>query len=58
MKKCKGKLAYESIGGVRVYREVNGRRVLKFRCTSCGHEGENNGSQRECSEKVKSTARG
>lgn len=37
---CKGTLAYEQLAGMAVYRESEGKRFYRVRCTSCGQTSE------------------
>ena len=48
MAKCKGLLAYEVLAGMRVYREENGQKVYRARCTVCKHNLETNGKIKKC----------
>lgn len=43
------------MGRVRVFRVHDGRRRYRFRCTSCGRGGENDGRRRICKEKPEVT---
>ena len=48
--KCKGELHYENIAGVLgVFRMEGRKRIYRWRCPKCGHDGENNGKARYCS---------
>lgn len=45
-KPCGGRLAYEVVGGERVYRErADGRRVYRWLCERCGEGGSGDGSE-------------
>jgi len=45
---CGGHLAYRCIGTMRVYSDVQGRRVYDYRCTVCGHAGQGDGRRTTC----------
>lgn len=53
LKRCGGRLSYENIWGIRVFKEgPRGRRFYNWRCPKCGASGTNNGKASTCSEKI------
>lgn len=46
LKPCGGTLAYEVVGGERVFREVRGGRCYRWRCEACGETGDGDGEAR------------
>jgi hypothetical protein len=51
--RCLGQLQYEQLAGMRVYADVGGQRVYRYRCASCGHQGTNTGKATRCSRFVR-----
>lgn len=45
---CGGRLAYECLAGMRVFRMVDDEPVYNWRCLRCGAMGEGNGVKQSC----------